>query len=101
MSFDGTAYYNSYVFEDGIPKYSWEADYDANRKPPYRAQALLEKMLCDIHIAYTHYYIMDDIFHMFEAAMDSIRKRDLHFESSVEGNYSGTFIEVECIGDDY
>lgn len=51
-------------------------------------------MLCDIHIASGHYYIMDDIFHMFDDAIHAIYKREHQFASSVSGNYEGTFIKV-------
>jgi hypothetical protein len=53
-------------------------------------------MLCDINIASGHYYIMDYIFHMFDDAIHAIYRREPQFESSVGGNYDGTFIEVYC-----
>ena len=41
-------------------------------------------------------YIMDYIFHMFDDAIHAIYRREPQFESSVGGNYEGTFIEVYC-----
>ena len=34
--------------------------------------------------------------HMFDDAIHAIYRREPQFESSVSGNYEGTFIEVYC-----
>ena len=94
MTWDGTGYFQHYSFYDGLDRQVWEDVHTATREPEYRALALLEQMLCDIKIAPGHYYIMDDIFHMFDDAMKAIGRREKSFESSVSGNYEGTFIEV-------
>ena len=97
MTFDGSAYFHRYEFADTSPKYTWESDYDAKREPTYRAATLLEQMLCDIHVVYTHHYILDDIFHMFDDALSALGRRENYFESSVSGNYDGTYIEISIV----
>lgn len=93
---DAGGYFHNFVFEDNTEPQPWEEPYTSSREPAYRALDLLEKMLCDIHVASGHYYIMDDIFHMFDDAIHAIYRREAQFESSVSGNYEGTFIEVYC-----
>lgn len=96
MMWDGSGYFQNYLFDDNTEPQPWEEPYTSSREPAYRALDLLEKMLCDIHVASGHYYIMDDIFHMFDDAIHAIYRREPQFESSVSGNYEGTFIEVYC-----
>lgn len=97
MSYDdANGYFHNFVFDDNTEPQPWEEPYISSREPAYRAFTLLEKMLYDIHVASGHYYIMDDIFHMFDDAIHAIYRREPQFESSVSGNYEGTFIEVYC-----
>ena len=96
MPWDGSGYFHNFVFDNNTEPQPWEEPYTSSREPTYRSIALLEKMLCDIHVASGHYYIMDDIFHMFDDAIHAIYRREPQFESSVSGNYEGTFIEVYC-----
>ncbi len=96
MTWDGSGYFHNFVFENDTEAQPWEEPYTASREPAYRALDLLEKMLCDIDVASGHYYIMDYIFHMFDDAIHAIYRREPQFESSVSGNYEGTFIEVYC-----
>lgn len=93
---DAGSYSHNFVFEENTARQLWEEPYTSSREPAYRALDLLEKMLCDIHVASGHYYIMDDIFHMFDDAIHAIYRREPQFESSVSGNYEGTSIEVYC-----
>lgn len=94
MIWDGSGYFQNYVFDDSTQPQEWEDAYTSSRDPVYRALDLLEQMLCDIHVASSHYYIMEDLFHMFDDAIHAIYRREPQFESSVSGNYEGTFIEV-------
>lgn len=96
MPYDGSGYFHNFVFDTNTEPQPWEEPYTSSREPAYRALDLLEKMLCDIHVASGHYYIMDYIFHMFDEAIHAIYRREPQFESSVSGNYEGTFIEVCC-----
>ena len=99
MPWDGSGYFHNFVFDNNTKPQPWEEPYTSSREPAYRALDLLEKMLCDIRVASGHYYIMDDIFHMFDDAIHAIYRREPQFESFVSGNYEGTFIEVHCEGD--
>ena len=95
MSYDdANGYFHNFVFDENTEPQPWEDAYTSSREPTYRALNLLEKMLCDIHVASGHYYIMDYIFHMFDDAIHAIYRRESAFEASVSGNYDGTFIEV-------
>ena len=93
---DAGGYFYNFVFDDNTEPQPWEETCTSSREPAYRALDLLEKMLCDIRVASGHYYIMDYIFHMFDDAIHAIYRREPQFESSVSGNYEGTFIEVYC-----
>lgn len=96
MKFDGSGYYHYFVFEPNTPKYNFEDDHDIEMSPSWRACKLLEKMLCDIHVSYTHYYIIEDLYLMFNEAIETVGKYPVHFETSISGNYEGTFIEIYC-----
>ena len=96
MPWDGSGYFHNFVFDNNTEPQPWEDPYTSSGEPAYRALNLLENMLCDIHVASGHYYVMDYIFHMFDDAIHAIYRREPQFESSVNGNYDGTFIEVYC-----
>ena len=99
MSYDGSGYYNHFIFSDtdtvdGL--YTFEDDHDITFDATWRACRLLEKMLCDLHVIYTHHYVLDYLYHMFDDAIDAIGRKETHFETSISGNYEGTFIEICC-----
>ena len=61
------------------------------------AITFLEKLLCDIRFSYTHYYIMSDMYKMFETSINFISNRDnygSHYEY-ISGNYDGTEICIK------
>lgn len=93
MEYDGSGYFNTFEFADNTPKYDFESDYVIHFDPCWRACSLLEKMLCDIHVYHTRYYVLDYLYHMFEDAMKAIGRHEKELEVSVSGNYEGTFIE--------
>ena len=99
MEWDGDGYYQEYLFYDGLPNQEWEDPTDHKFDPLWRANSLLEKMLCDIHVYHTHYYLLDYLYHMFEDAMEAIGRREKSFEVEVSGNYEGTFISFEITED--
>lgn len=60
------------------------------------AISFLERLLCDIHYGYTHYYIMKSMYNMFENSMNFISNKDnygFHYEY-MGGNYDGTEINI-------
>ena len=60
----------------------------------YEAQHFLSKVFCNIRVVYTHWYIMEYIFKMFNDAKNNIHwLNEGTFEMS--GNYEGTCIKVE------
>ena len=98
MEYDGSSYYHSYVFADtdtvdGL--YNFEDDNDIRFGATWRACNLLEQMLCDLHVIYTHHYVLDYLYHMFDDAIEAIGRRETHFEASISGNYDGTFISID------
>lgn len=51
----------------------------------------LEKMLCDIHVSYTHYYLIRDIYNMFIQLIDFVLEEECGTKTvSLGGNYSKT-----------
>lgn len=93
MECDGSSYFNTFEFADNTYRYDFESDCAASFDPCWRACSLLKKILCDIHVYHTHYYVLDDLYHMFEDAMEAIGRHEKEFEVSISGNYDGTFIE--------
>lgn len=96
MEFDGTAYYHHFVFTPDTPAYNFEDEHDIEMSSAWRACRMLEKILCDIHVSYTHYYVIQDLYDMFDEAIETVGKYPVHFETSISGNYEGTYIEIEC-----
>ena len=99
MEWDGNDYYQEYLFYEGLPQQTWEDSTDHTFDPLWRACRLLEKMICDIHVSYTHHYLLDYLYHMFDDAMEAIGRREKSFEVEVSGNYEGTFISFEITED--
>lgn len=63
-------------------------------------KGFLEKILCDIRYSSTHYYIIKDIFNLFDNAIGFIRQLhnnsyETNFYDSIEGNYEGTNITIK------
>lgn len=93
---DCGSYFNNFVFTCDTPQYAFEDEHDIDMSPSWRACRLLEKMICDIHVSYTHHYIIPYIYKMFEDSIEAVGRNEAGFESSISGNYEGTFIEVYC-----
>lgn len=96
MEWDGTGYWAMFVFTEDTLAYNFEDEHDTEMSPRWRACNLLEKMICDIHVSYTHHYLIKDLYDMFEEALCAVGQDMLSFETSISGNYEGTFIEVYC-----
>lgn len=94
MEYDGSGYYSTFEFTDDTPKQDFEYSSYIGLGPAFRACRLLEKMLCDIHVHYTHYYVLDYLYHMFNDAIEALERREKEFEASISGNYEGTFVEI-------
>lgn len=85
LDFDG---YERYF---GIKEFENEDDFRCMDA----ARTFLEQMLCDMHVSYTHYYILRDLYEMFEPLIDFISKRKPGVEKRyMSGNYNGTDITV-------
>ncbi len=81
--YDNQTYLLSAVFEN-------ENDFSCK----YEAQSFLSKVLCNIRVGYTHWYIMEYIYKMFDRAMTNVGLwNEGVFEMS--GNYEGTYIKIE------
>ena len=97
MNYDGVeGYYNKFIFNIDTPAYMFEDEHDIKMTTGWRASTLLEKMLCDLHIYYTHHYLIQDLFNMFDSAIENVGKYPSYYEASLGGNYDGTYIEIEC-----
>ena len=99
LLWEGDGYYQEYLFYDELPNQEWEDSTDHTFDPLWRANSLLEKMLCDIHVYHTRYYLLDYLYHMFDDAMEAIGRREGSFEVEINGNYEGTFISFEITED--
>lgn len=60
------------------------------------ARSYLEQLLCESHVSYTHYYILEDLYKMFEAGMDFLYNKDGEtvFHKEITGNYDGTYLHI-------
>ena len=96
MKWDGIGWYGIFSFTRDTPQYNFEDEHDIQMSPSWRACTLLEKMLCEIHVSHTHHYVIKYLYDMFDEAITAIGKDRFSFESSVDGNYEGTYIEVCC-----
>lgn len=95
MKYDGTSYYNVFRFNDTDKEtlYPYENKSYLQFDKWWRANSLLEHMLTDLHVSFTHHYVLDYLYHMFDDAMKAIGKREESYYGSISGNYDGTFIE--------
>ena len=57
------------------------------------ARAYLEKLLCNIRVAPTYYYLIEYFFKMFDRAICSIGYEE-YFYDCLSGNYDGTDLEI-------
>ena len=78
MIWDGDGYYQEYLFYDGLPNQEWEDSTDHTFDPLWRANSLLENMLCDIHVYHTHHYLCQ------HAIGDSFE----YIEEAIKNNFS-------------
>lgn len=99
MNWDGTGYFGIYCFgdEDKETLYAYEDKSYLQFDKWWRANSLLEHMLTDLHVIFTHHYVLDYMYHMFDDAMEAIGKRETSYYGSVDGNYAGTFIKWQVI----
>lgn len=101
MEYDGSSYFNVYRFDDDDKEnlYPYENKSYLQFDTWWRANALLEHMLTDLHVSFTHHYVLDYLYHMFDDAMEAIGQRKETYYGSIEGNYSGTYIEWFIVED--
>ena len=94
MKYDDCGGYDGvFVFEEDTPLYPYE-DHSYNKFDAWwRAQRLLEHMLCDIHVIHTHHYVLDYLYHMFDNAIRDLHDRLSSSYHEISGNYDGTYIE--------
>ena len=61
------------------------------------AVSFLEKLLCDIRVGYTHYYLIKDMYEMFEKAMRFIGNKENYGAEYfyMGGNYDGTELSIK------
>lgn len=64
-----------------------------------RARDLLKTVLCSIRFGTRHYYLMRDVYHIFDSAITALSTPDYFYES-IGGNYHGTHIELKVIKDE-
>lgn len=102
MRWDGTGYFGIYRFndEDKETLYPYEDKSYLQFDKWWRTNSLLEHMLTDLHVIFTHHYVLDYLYHMFDDAMEAIGRRETSYYGSVGGNYDGTFIEWFIVEDD-
>ena len=58
------------------------------------ARDFLEKVFASVRVGYTHYYIMKDIYNLFDNAINAVFKEEKFYEE-IGGNYEGTNIYFE------
>lgn len=94
-------YYGAYIFDDSdkTTLYRYEDGSYLQFDCWWRACRLLEHMLTDLHVIFTHHYVLDYLYHMFDESIQSIGKREKYHYASIGGNYEGTHIEVTVLED--
>lgn len=95
MSWDGNGYFRVFRFDDNDKEtlYPYEDKSYLQFDKWWRANSLFEHMLTDLHVIFTHHYVLDYLYHMFDDAMEAIGRREETYYGSISGNYDGTFIE--------
>lgn len=60
------------------------------------ARSYLEQLLCETHISYTHYYILEYLYKLYDEAIDFIYNKDGEtvFHKELSGNYDGTYVHI-------
>lgn len=70
-------------------------DYPDSTYCMFAAREFVERLLTDIHVSYTHYYILEDIYQMMQPVIEFVNAcKEGIIEKSISGNYSGTFVKV-------
>lgn len=102
MKYDGTGYFGVFGFDDSNKTYLYPYEDKSYLQFDswWRLNSLLEHMLTDLHVSFTHHYVLDYLYHMFDDAMEAIGKRETSYYGSVGGNYDGTYIEWFVVEDD-
>ena len=95
MKYDGTGYFGVFGFDDSNKTYLYPYEDKSYLQFDswWRLNSLLEHMLTDLHVSFTHHYVLDYLYHMFDDAMEAIGRRETSYYGSISGNYEGTFIE--------
>ena len=95
MKYDGTGYFGVFGFDDSNKTYLYPYENKSYLQFDswWRLNSLLEHMLTDLHVSFTHHYVLDYLYHMFDDAMEAIGRRETSYYGSISGNYEGTFIE--------
>ena len=84
MKYEYGGYSGRFHFEDTTDD-SYKAIRDATH--------VLENVLCGIRVAPGHYWIIKDLFEMFDGAIEALCRREPTYMGEVSGNYDGTEIE--------
>ncbi len=96
--FDDDNYFGVYLFDDKDDKlYLYEDKSYLQFDTWWRACRLLEHMLTDLHVLFTHHYVLDYLYHLFDDAMKALGKRERTYYGELSGNYEGTFIEYSVV----
>lgn len=96
MEYDGSGYYHEYTFDDECKNtlYPYEDTSYTQFDAYWRAIRLLEHVLCDIHVLYTHHYVLGYLYRMFDNSIRDLHDRLHDIYHEVNGNYEGTYIEI-------
>ena len=94
MQFDGEDYIGRFEFDANTPLYAYEEHSYINFDSYWRAQQLFKHMLTDIHVGFSHYYVLDDLYHLFNDAIQAVRNKQTQYYNSISGNYEGTSIQI-------
>lgn len=92
---DGESLSGEFVFDDSTPLYIYEEHDYRKFGPKWRATALFKHMLCDMRVYFTHYWVLDDLYHLFNNAMKAINNNEKSYCDSLSGNYDGTMISFK------
>lgn len=54
----------------------------------------LEKVLCEIHVSFTHSWLIETFYKLFQGAIKALSAKEC-FYGVVDGNYEGTCIDID------
>lgn len=60
------------------------------------ARSYLEQILCETHVSYTHYYLLEDLYFLFNEAIEFLYNKENQkvFHKELGGNYDGTYVHI-------